>query len=94
MLYRASREEDLVYLADLERLTAERGGEVMTLVGPTAALAIKDPFSSPVLRAAIPDVARRVAVLCGPERLLWAARAGLKDAGVPTARIHFERPWW
>lgn len=94
VLYRASREEDLVYLSDLERLTAERGGEVMTLVGPTARLAIKDPFSSRVLRSAIPDVANRVAVLCGPERLLWAARAGLKDAGVPPSRIHFERPWW
>ena len=46
------------------------------------------------MRKAIPDVAERVAVLCGPESLLFAARAGLLACGVPTERIHYERVWW
>ena len=66
----------------------------MTLVGPTASLAIKDPFSGRVLSKAIPDLKDRVAVLCGPERLLWAGRAGLREAGVASDDIHFEQPWW
>ena len=36
------------------------GGELMTLVGPTATLAVKDPFSGKVLRKAIPDLTERV----------------------------------
>ena len=31
---------------------------------------MKDPFSAQVLRTVVPDVSERVAVLCGPERLL------------------------
>lgn len=94
VLYRAHRVEDLVHLDELHRLCAERGGIVHTLVGPTARLATKDPFSAAVLRRAAPDVAERVAVLCGPERLLSAARTGLLAAGVAPGAIHYERVWW
>ena len=75
-------------------MARELGGELMTLVGPTATLAVKDPFSGKVLRKAIPDLTERVAILCGPERLLWAGRAGLREAGVASEDIHFEQPWW
>ena len=94
VLYRARAAEDLVHLDELQTLCAQRGGVVHTLVGPTAALATRDPFAERVLRRATPDVADRVAVLCGPERLLHAARAGLRAAGVPSDRIHYERVWW
>jgi predicted ferric reductase len=94
VLYRASRHDDLVYANELRGMAQELGGELLTLVGPTASLAVKDPFSGKVLATAIPDVAERVCVLCGPERLLWAGRAGLREAGVRGADIHFEQPWW
>ena len=94
VLYRAHAAKDLVHLDELQRLCAERGGVVHTLVGPTAALAARDPIAEQVLRRAVPDMADRVAVLCGPERLLHAARAGLRAAGVPSNRIHYERVWW
>lgn len=94
VLYRAHRVEDLVHLDELHQLCQARGGIVHTLVGPTARLATKDPFSAAVLRRAAPDVAERVVVLCGPERLLAAARTGLLAAGVPADRIHYERVWW
>ena len=94
ILYRASRHDDLVYANELRGMARELGGELMTLVGPTATLATKDPLSGKVLRKAIPDLGERVALLCGPERLLWAGRAGLREAGVATDDIHFEQPWW
>ncbi|MEY2580499.1 MAG: hypothetical protein QOE09_348 [Ilumatobacteraceae bacterium] len=94
VLYRASRHDDLVYANELRAMARELGGELMTLVGPTATLATKDPFSGKVLRRAIPDLSERVALLCGPERLLWAGRAGLREAGVASQDIHFEQPWW
>ena len=94
VLYRASRHDDLVYANELRAMARDLGGELMTLVGPTASLAIKDPFSGRVLSKAIPDLKDRVALLCGPERLLWAGRAGLREAGVASDDIHFEQPWW
>ena len=94
VLYRASRHDDLVYANELRDMARALGGELMTLVGPTATLAIKDPFSGKVLSKAIPDLSERVALLCGPERLLWAGRAGLREAGVASDDIYFEQPWW
>jgi len=94
VLYRASRHDDLIYVNELREMAQRLGGQLMTLVGPTASLAVKDPFSGKVLSKAIPDLTERVALLCGPERLLWAGRAGLREAGVAAADIHFEQPWW
>jgi predicted ferric reductase len=94
VLYRARSERDLVHLDELQRLAAARNGTVLTLVGRTVTLAVPDPFAPSVLRSAVPDVADRTAVVCGPETLLHAGRRGLLAAGVPADRIHVERPWW
>lgn len=94
LLYRAHASHDLVHLDELTALAARTGGEVRTLVGPTAMLTTKDPFGAAALTAACPDVADRVAVLCGPERLIAAARRGLLDCGVAATDIHYERAWW
>lgn len=94
VLFRAHREHDLVHFDELKTAVERLGGRVLTLVGPTAKLAVKDPFSAAVLTAAIPDVSERSVVLCGPDRLVMAARSGLKAAGVPTDRIHSESSWW
>ena len=94
VLYRAHSEKDLVHFEELKAAVERLGGKILTLTGPTAKLAVKDPFSAKVLTAAIPDVAQRAVVLCGPDRLLHAARTGLKAAGVPVARIHSEHVWW
>src|SRR6185436_14503360 len=56
VLYRASRHDDLIYANELRGMAKALGGELMTLVGPTATLAAKDPFSGKVLRRAIPDL--------------------------------------
>ncbi len=94
VLFRAHRGQDLVHIGDLQRLATARGGVVRVLVGPTATLAVKDPFGAAALRAAVPDIAERQLVVCGPDRLVAAARAGARAVGVPRQHIHFERSWW
>ncbi|MEI8391880.1 MAG: ferredoxin reductase family protein [Actinomycetes bacterium] len=94
VLYRAHSEKDLLHFAELKAAVERLGGRVLTLTGPTAKLAVRDPFSAKVLTAAIPDIAKRAVVMCGPDRLLHAARSGLKAAGVPASRIHSEHVWW
>ncbi len=94
VLFRARSTAELVHFDELRALAQARGGTVLTLVGPSATLAVGDPFSADSLRSAIPDVAERQAFVCGPERLIAAARSGLRAAGVPHSCIHFERSWW
>ena len=94
VLCRARSTSDLTHLDELKALTPALGGKVLALVGPTAALAGKDPFTPARLLAAVPDLAERVAIVCGPESLVHAARRGLRACGVPLEDIHFERVWW
>ena len=94
VLYRAHSAADLVHHDELIELAAARNGRVLTLVGPSASLSVRDPFSATSLRSAVPDVSERVAVLCGPDRLLSAARTGLRRAGVAPDDLHFEHSWW
>ncbi|MFM2069813.1 MAG: hypothetical protein RLZZ623_76 [Actinomycetota bacterium] len=94
VMYRAHSNHDLIHFDELTALATARGGRVLTLVGPSATLAVRDPFSPASLRRAVPDVADRVAVLCGPDRLIQAARTGLRKAGVSTSDMHYEHSWW
>ncbi|HEY8093932.1 MAG TPA: ferric reductase-like transmembrane domain-containing protein, partial [Acidimicrobiales bacterium] len=57
VLCRARTEADLTHLDELQRLAPARAGRVLTLLGPTAALAAHDPFGAASLRAAVPDIA-------------------------------------
>jgi ferredoxin-NADP reductase len=94
VLYRAHHEHDLIHYDELVQLAAKRNGRVLTLVGPSATLSVKDPFGAASLRKAAPDIAERLAILCGPERLIHAARRGLLAAGVDPSDIHYEHSWW
>ena len=94
VLCRARKATDLAHLDELQRLVPARSGKVLTLLGPTAALAAHDPFGARSRRSAVPDIAQRVAIVCGPESLVHAARRGLRACGVPDEDIHFERVWW
>ena len=75
VLYRARSAVEATHLDELQALLPARRGRVLTLLGPSAALARKDPFGVASLRGAVPDIAERVAVVCGPESLVHAAPA-------------------
>ena len=94
VLYRARSLAEATHLHELQALLDPRGGRVLTLLGPTTALAHDDPFGAASLRGAVPDVAERVAIVFGPESLVHAARYGLLACGVAPSDIHFERAWW
>ena len=94
VLLRARKVEDIPHYREIVRLTEERGGEIRLVLGRTAQLKTADPFAAPVLSALIPDLQDRVAFVCGPTSLTFAARKGLHEAGLPKSRIHLELPWW
>ena len=94
VLLRARHENEVAHLAEIRALAARCGGEVFVLSGRTAALKGKDPFSAKSLSRAVPELSSCVAVVCGPTALMFAARKGLREAGLSKDDIHMEMPWW
>jgi ferredoxin-NADP reductase len=78
----------------MQEISKKVDGEVLTLVGPSVSLAVKDPFSAASLKQAVPDLQERTVFVCGPDSLVHAARRGLKAAGVPAENTHYEMVWW
>jgi predicted ferric reductase len=94
LVYRARHPRDLVHVDELRALVEGRGGRLLTILGRRELLPVREPFSAESLRHVVPDVGDRQAFVCGPEDLCAAARRGLRRAGVPAARIHYDRTWW
>ena len=46
------------------------------------------------MRRLVPDVAERVAVVCGSPPMINAAFQCLRECGMDPDDIHFERIWW
>ncbi|MGH3196496.1 MAG: ferredoxin reductase family protein, partial [Streptosporangiaceae bacterium] len=89
LIYRASRERDLVFRDELDAIAAARGATVHYLVGSRAEIG-GDPLSPRVLRSLVPGLDQQDAYVCGPAGMTSAAVRALRAAGVPAQRIHFE----
>jgi predicted ferric reductase len=89
LLYRNRRPEDTVFRADLERLSEEKGF-ALRLSYSRFEGGEANPFAPDHLREFLPDIAEREVFVIGSPRLIDAARAGLRAAGVPPRRIHLE----
>ena len=89
LLYRASRESDLVFRRELEQLAHRRGARLHVLVGRRAELG-RDPLSAGALMHNVPDLAAHDVYLCGPSGLTSSVTAALRSAGVPRNQIHHE----
>ncbi len=87
LVYRASREADVVFREELEQLAADRGARLWILTG-TRAEHGGDPLT--LLRRHVPDVAGHDVYLCGPPGMTDAVHAELRAARVPRGRIHHE----
>lgn len=94
VLLRARKVEEIPHYSEICELTETRGGEVRLVLGRTAQLKSRDPFSPDILASLVPDLGRCVAFVCGPTSLTFAARKGLREAGLDSSRIHLELPWW
>ena len=83
VIYRAGREDDLLFRSELDELSRRRGVQVHYVLGEQA-----DGLLSPEhLRELVPDIAERDVYVCGPVRMTAAMRASLRDAGVRSRQI-------
>lgn len=89
LLYRASSEADVVFREELEEIAALRGAEIIWLIGRSSDEA--NSMAAANLIRLVPDVQRRDVYLCASPRLAEAARAGLREAGLPARRLHEEQ---
>jgi ferredoxin-NADP reductase len=88
LLYRASRDEDLLFVEELRAIATERRMELRFVVGRSS-----DPskaLSPANLGRWIPDIRGRDVFMCASPRFAAAARSALLDVGVPNRRIHSE----
>lgn len=91
VVYRATRERDLILRSELDALAAERGGEVDYLLGRRHVDPGRDVTSPGSLRQLVPDAATRDAYVCGRSGFVDAVVGSLRANGVPAQRIHTER---
>jgi ferredoxin-NADP reductase len=89
LVYRASREADVVFRSELETIAARRQARLHIITGRRADLG-GDPLSAPVLARNIPDLAEHDVYLCGPTGMASSATAALRRAGVARRHIHHE----
>jgi len=89
LLYRNRSPEDALFLDELVALRDEKGFDLHLSYSRTGADRV-NPFSVEVLRSFVPDVAEREVFVVGSPALISAARTGLRAAGVPARRIHYE----
>ena len=94
VIYRARRAEEIVHYDELVTLAAARNGRIIPVVGRTGELPDGNPFDPAVMRTLVPDVAERIAVVCGSQPMINAAFQCLRACGVDEEDIHFERIWW
>jgi ferredoxin-NADP reductase len=88
LIYRAAREQDLLFRAELEAVAEARGAKLHCLVGSRAE--IGEPLQTSKLLALLPDLREHDVYLCGPAGMVATAREALDTAGVPPRRIHHE----
>jgi predicted ferric reductase len=84
VIYRAGREDELLFRAELDELSSRRGAQVHYVIGEHGG---NGPLSPEHLRALVPDVADRDVFVCGPVSMTKATRASLRHAGVPSRQI-------
>jgi predicted ferric reductase len=88
LLYRAGTERELVFREELDAIARWRQAQLKYVVGPPGGEA--DPFVSRRLATLVPGVREHDVYLCGPPRMMDAAREALQRVGVPRRHIHTE----
>ncbi|MCU0483862.1 MAG: ferric reductase-like transmembrane domain-containing protein, partial [Chloroflexi bacterium] len=79
LVYRASRPQDVVFRAELDRLAAARGATVHYLVGKRGTPDMPaDPLAPEPLGALVPDVSDRDVFVCGPVPMMDRVEKSLR----------------
>ena len=90
LIYRASRNEDVVFASELEVLSKARGARLHYLIGRRSALH-RDPLDARNLRSMVPDIASREIYVCGPDGMIRTVRDNLRRLRIPGSQIHEEQ---
>jgi predicted ferric reductase len=91
VVYRALREEDVVFRAELDRLALERDVTVHYVIGHHAAPGGERILSPEHLRELIPDILDRDIYVCGPPGMARFIERNVLAADVPRSHLHIER---
>ncbi|MHB8466670.1 MAG: ferredoxin reductase family protein [Acidimicrobiales bacterium] len=89
LVYRASRESDLLLRSELEALCIQHGSAVHYILGRREKN--RRAISPARLRGLVPDVVERDVYLCGPPGMMDEAAKSLRSLGVARAQLHRER---
>lgn len=86
VILRASREEDLVFRAEMAELVRLRRGKLYELVGPRHKVAL----DRRMLARLVPDLLKRDVYVCGPDGFVADVVGLAGSLGVPEGAIHHE----
>jgi len=89
MIYRASREQDVVFHDELTAVAHHRGARLHFVTGRRKNFR-HDQLSSTALTANVPDVRERDVYVCGPDGMTDSVVRALRQARVPRRQIHVE----
>jgi ferredoxin-NADP reductase len=89
-VYRATREEDLIFRDELQTLARKRGIIIYNVIGDRRAPGNEHLISARHHRRLVPDIAHREIYLCGPAAMMRAVRTDLRQAGVLAQHNHFD----
>jgi len=88
VIYRASRDGDLVFQAELESLAQARGAKLWYVVGSRRDPGPRHLFTPRGLHELVPDIAARDVYLCGPADMMRSVEDVLDRLGVPARQVH------
>ncbi len=91
VIYRAIREEEVVFRAELDQLARDRGVTVHYVIGHHAAPQGERVMSPEHLRELVPDIMDRDIYICGPPGMARFLERNVRAADVPRSHIHIER---
>jgi ferredoxin-NADP reductase len=91
VIYRAARDDDVLFRDELDELARRRGADLHYATGEQRNGALLSPEH---LCALVPDIADRDVYVCGSRPMTEATRASLRRAGVPRGRITCEGLGW
>jgi len=89
LVYRASREQDLVLKHELDEISERSGARVVYLVGPSTDTA--NDMSAHALNRIVGNLSDHDVYLCASPRLAARVRGSLMDRGFPRHQLHEER---
>jgi len=92
LIYRARRWEDVVFRPEIDELVKVHGWTVHYVIGQRDRHEVAaEPLDATHLRALVPDVVKRDVFVSGPDSMIDAVRASLRELHVPARHVHSER---